>query len=69
MKTQHHKLLSTVASKLKLRRYTALLQRQQQTAITPKLTISPLFRFDDEPIDQPGRAVQVDPVKPKLKLP
>ena len=36
--------------------FAELLQRQQQTAITPKLTISPLFRFDDEPIDQPGTA-------------
>ena len=31
-----------------------LLQRQQQHALTPNLTISPLFRFDDDPVPKPG---------------
>ena len=31
-----------------------LLQRQQQHALTPNLTISPLFRFDDDPIPRLG---------------
>ena len=33
-----------------------LLQRQQQHALTPNLTISPLFRFDDDPVPKPGTA-------------
>ena len=30
-----------------------LLQRQQQHALTPHLTVSPLFRFDDDPVSEP----------------
>ena len=30
------------------------LQRQQQRALTPNLTISPLFAFDDDPVPKPG---------------
>jgi serine/threonine protein kinase len=36
--------------------FAELLQRQQQHGFTPNLTVSPLFRFDDDPIDQPGTA-------------
>ena len=36
--------------------FAELLQRQQQHGFTPNLTVSPLFRFDDEPIPQPGTA-------------
>ena len=31
-----------------------LLQRQRQHALTPNLVVSPLFRFDDDPIPRPG---------------
>ena len=31
-----------------------LLQRQQQHALTPHLTVSPLFRFDDDPVSRAG---------------
>ena len=66
MKLQYGKLLSNVALKFKLRRYILVKRLDDSIAHATQLVREAQMRLVELPLD-PGRAMQIAPIKPKLK--